>query len=576
MFISKKRRRPRLPEDQRLLARPPALCAVARRPALARDGFAFGPRGALLFDPASPQDEGGGGTRNPHPEEEQQEARRGAAPTGTRQNPLNLTPGRGLRAGGAQPGILSGLAKDAGARFTPNSRERLARKAAFRQGLSQADEAEFEATGKLLDEGMTALRGRRAASNDGLERKGLDIMEEDLSEMETDFAREKTIRETSVPSSSFEMVTASPPQDEEPRSGVSKGEEEDTSATEALLEGVEHARQAGSAEGIQITSADTGIQSDAGPELLAPNPLADQRQKVESALIQGTGAESRTALVGKLEETAPELTRAAREEFLSRDGAAGPQTPSPSGELAKRQASLAAQSPDWLDTQHLELTKQIGKMREEGVDSESDNHQRTLVEHAILDQAATGQRNGAITLYNSGPRERAMRDGLSAEFPIAENQSANSGPAIYEIELQGIETVKRYGMTIGKIAKEVGVDPTLLTAVIYTENARGWYGHLGEALDVSDTILPMNINPKKWSHYFDGDPSKASDPEANIRAGARLIKDLAERIPDASVAKIATLWNSMAKEEVSEFGARVRKIYEEKPWARTDFDPDSP
>jgi hypothetical protein len=151
-----------------------------QRRALARDGFAFGPRGALLFDPASPQGEG-------------QERS---------SNPLNLTPGRGLREGGAQPGILSGLAKDAGARFTPNSRERLARKTAFRQGLSQTDEAEFAATGKLLDEGMTALRGRRAASNDGLERKGLAIMEEDLGEMETDFAREKQIRETSVPSRS--------------------------------------------------------------------------------------------------------------------------------------------------------------------------------------------------------------------------------------------------------------------------------------------------------------------------------------------------------------------------------------
>ncbi|MBB3066710.1 transglycosylase SLT domain-containing protein [Limibacillus halophilus] len=93
--------------------------------------------------------------------------------------------------------------------------------------------------------------------------------------------------------------------------------------------------------------------------------------------------------------------------------------------------------------------------------------------------------------------------------------------------------MNRHGLTIGKIAKEVGVDPTLLTAIIYTENARGWYGLLGEAVGRSKTILPMNINPKKWSKYFDGDPSKASDPEANIRAGAQLLKGIAARVPDA-------------------------------------------
>ncbi|MET4805477.1 hypothetical protein [Limibacillus sp. MBR-115] len=555
-----------------------------QRRALARDGFAFGPRGALLFDPASPQGEG-------------QERS---------SNPLNLTPGRGLREGGAQPGILSGLAKDAGARFTPNSRERLARKTAFRQGLSQTDEAEFAATGKLLDEGMTALRRRRAASNDGLERKGLAIMEEDLGEMETDSAREKQIRETSVPSPSFALggldVKTRPHLKENEGSGPiiqttearhKPGERPKDTPTPFSSDSGSSSdgTTSAAAGGIQIASADTGTQPDASPssvEGAIQLGVEKERGPVERLLAQAsldkdsragsqeTALEGRQKLLADLERIGPEIADKARREAVNATGAAGPQTPTPTGEFAERQASLATLSPDKLDTQHQELTKHIDKLRADNIDSESDNDERTLVEHAILDQAAAGQRNGTIALYNSGPRERAMRDGLPAEFPVAENPAAESGPAIYEFDLQGIDAVNRHGLTIGKIAKEVGVDPTLLTAIIYTENARGWYGHLGEALNVSDTILPMNINPKKWSKYFDSDPSKASDPEANIRAGARLLKGIAARIPDASVAKAATLWNSMAKEEVSAFGARVRRIYEEKPWARSELEPDSP
>jgi hypothetical protein len=37
---------------------------------------------------------------------------------------------------------------------------------------------------------------------------------------------------------------------------------------------------------------------------------------------------------------------------------------------------------------------------------------------------------------------------------------------------------------------------------------------------------------------------------------------------NASIAQIATLYNSHSADEVSDYGARVAKVYEQKPWLK--------
>lgn len=59
--------------------------------------------------------------------------------------------------------------------------------------------------------------------------------------------------------------------------------------------------------------------------------------------------------------------------------------------------------------------------------------------------------------------------------------------------------------------------------------------------------------------------NRTSSSEAH-RAGATLLKRIVDRLPSPSVERVATLYNSLAKEKVSDYGARVAIVHEAKPW----------
>lgn len=114
-------------------------------------------------------------------------------------------------------------------------------------------------------------------------------------------------------------------------------------------------------------------------------------------------------------------------------------------------------------------------------------------------------------------------------------------------------------------AARVGLDPDLIRAIMYQENARGWYDVLLDPLGAATSILPMNIQPGYWGQ-LGIDEETARDPRTNIRAGAKLLRAIVDRLPDPTPAKVATIWNSLGRTEVSDFGARVGRTYLAKPW----------
>jgi hypothetical protein len=162
--------------------------------------------------------------------------------------------------------------------------------------LPDTDEDDLLEAEGLISAAETTLAEQSANADDPLTAKLIATRAEEAKAMMAALAGEKAIRETSVPSPPFETPSARAPQDEgdsgtpnphpegsstrrnnpHPEEGsndpVSKGEAQDTPATEALLEGADRARQAGPADGIQIASADSGIQSDAAA------PLGQQAQ----------------------------------------------------------------------------------------------------------------------------------------------------------------------------------------------------------------------------------------------------------------------------------------------------------
>ena len=63
-----------------------------------------------------------------------------------------------------------------------------------------------------------------------------------------------------------------------------------------------------------------------------------------------------------------------------------------------------------------------------------------------------------------------------------------------------------------------------------------------------------------------GDRTDLLDVRQNVRVGAALLKRIVDRLPTPTVERVATLYNSLAKEKVSDYGARVANVYKAKPW----------
>ncbi len=153
-------------------------------------------------------------------------------------------------------------------------------------------------------------------------------------------------------------------------------------------------------------------------------------------------------------------------------------------------------------------------------------------------------------------------------FGIADNPIEDGSAPLWRIPVLGWRAVQRYGAIAEEEAKRLGLDPDLVKAVLYYENADGHWGvlnDLGDLLGTSKTVMPMNINPGKWGGLGISRET-ARDPRTNIRAAVKLLKRIAERIEDPTPEKIGSLWNGMMLEKVNDRGARIGRIYRERPW----------
>ena len=157
-----------------------------------------------------------------------------------------------------------------------------------------------------------------------------------------------------------------------------------------------------------------------------------------------------------------------------------------------------------------------------------------------------------------------------AKFDISDNPEADSSSPWYESVSAGQDAVLSHTQFIEKEAKSQGVDPDLVKAIMFSENARGSYfgaAKIAEGTGVADTYFPMNINPNTWGE-LGLNHDNASNPESNISASITLIKRISDRIDNPSVEKIASIWNFTGRENVNDFGAYVGRMYQEKPWGQ--------
>ncbi|WP_374654316.1 hypothetical protein [Dongia sp.] len=118
-------------------------------------------------------------------------------------------------------------------------------------------------------------------------------------------------------------------------------------------------------------------------------------------------------------------------------------------------------------------------------------------------------------------RKQCILDNGGCLFEVKDNPDAN-GSAPF-IEDDDWSEVGKYAPIIERVAKEFDVDPDLMKAIMYLETTHGYYDNLVSWYNGNDSILPMNINVVFWGDAF-GTREELQDPEANIMAGARMIK----------------------------------------------------
>ena len=100
---------------------------------------------------------------------------------------------------------------------------------------------------------------------------------------------------------------------------------------------------------------------------------------------------------------------------------------------------------------------------------------------------------------------------------------------------------------------------------MYLETTHGYYDRYA-FWDVK-SIRPMNVNVAYWKNlgYSRKD---LEDPEKNIEAGIKILKGIQERMPDANFDAIATVYQSLPKEKVTEYGARAERILNDRLWEK--------
>ena len=168
-------------------------------------------------------------------------------------------------------------------------------------------------------------------------------------------------------------------------------------------------------------------------------------------------------------------------------------------------------------------------------------------------------------------------------FPVNWNPAASDEMPWYE--KSQFSAVGRYKYEIEAAAKLKSIDPDLLRAIMYMETTHGYYEHClnnfytdavlrGEDIEGLGKLVfpglksyqPMNINHRYWGDTF-GSISGHSNPTYNILAAAEFIKRLSRFVgSDKDVERIATLYNHLGAQQISDYGKRVGKIYRQKLW----------
>jgi peptidoglycan hydrolase-like protein with peptidoglycan-binding domain len=169
----------------------------------------------------------------------------------------------------------------------------------------------------------------------------------------------------------------------------------------------------------------------------------------------------------------------------------------------------------------------------------------------------------------SKDRIRSIVNNIPTRFEIEEGASSGDEAPWYKDIYTAQKVLKKYTSIIDLMAKKHNLDPDLIRAVMWAENARGSYWGAGYVLDemkASETIMPMNINKDIWYKLVSDDSNDLYSPVQNIEAATILLKRIQDRIVNPTPEKIAAIWHFIGHEKTNNYSAYVGRVYKEKPW----------
>lgn len=174
-------------------------------------------------------------------------------------------------------------------------------------------------------------------------------------------------------------------------------------------------------------------------------------------------------------------------------------------------------------------------------------------------------------------REKNIKENKPAIFEIKKNPDQNFGLKFWDnlrtFDYLGVRAVRENNNRIWKYSQKHDLDPDIIRAVMYAENARGHSIGLNRTADdlrKSESPLPMNIQKTRWSSLIDKKPEDMYDHDASIEAATILISRIRDRLEKPSVEKIGSIWHYVGAEKTDEFGEYVGRVYREKPWQKLE------
>lgn len=152
-----------------------------------------------------------------------------------------------------------------------------------------------------------------------------------------------------------------------------------------------------------------------------------------------------------------------------------------------------------------------------------------------------------------------------AIFEISDNPNASSNEPWYEFDR--FDEVDGNELAYEAVSREVGVEARLLKAIAYLETTHGYYDRVHTK---NRSFRPMNLNYEYWKPLADEvgftRDEVVNQPYPNIYVAAVLLKRIQERISSPTIEKVASIYNALGAEHVSDYGKRTKLIYDRQLW----------